>query len=64
MPGSTAPPAGIVSVSDREVRTHGGRSLWLQQALETAGSHEHQSFAGHANTDVCIVGGGFTGLWT
>jgi glycine/D-amino acid oxidase-like deaminating enzyme len=64
VPGSTASAAGIVTVSDREVRTHGARSLWLRQALEGREPHEHPSFEGHANTDVCIVGGGFTGLWT
>jgi glycine/D-amino acid oxidase-like deaminating enzyme len=25
---------------------------------------DHPAFEGHATTDVCIVGGGFTGLWT
>jgi len=46
------------------VRTHGNRSLWLQQALDGHSSFEHPRFQGHAKTDVCIVGGGFTGMWT
>ncbi len=46
------------------MRTHGRRSLWLQHALAGNDPYEHPSFAGHALTDVCIVGGGFTGLWT
>jgi glycine/D-amino acid oxidase-like deaminating enzyme len=62
--GSTTPASGIVPLSGRAVRTHGARSLWLQQALAGQELYEHPAFEGHANTDVCIVGGGFTGLWT
>jgi glycine/D-amino acid oxidase-like deaminating enzyme len=51
-------------LSPRAVRTHGARSLWLQQALGDQEPYEHQALTGHAKTDVCIVGGGFTGLWT
>ncbi|HEX3615051.1 MAG TPA: FAD-dependent oxidoreductase [Solirubrobacteraceae bacterium] len=64
MTGSTAPASAIVPLSTRAVRTHGARSLWLQQALGDQEPHEHQAFQEHARTDVCIVGGGFTGLWT
>lgn len=46
------------------MRTHGDRSLWLQQALAGQDTSDHPAFEGHARTDVCIVGGGFTGLWT
>ncbi len=46
------------------MRTHGDRSLWLKQALDAHDQPEHPAFAGHAVTDVCIIGGGFTGLWT
>ncbi|MDE3130847.1 MAG: FAD-dependent oxidoreductase, partial [Acidobacteriota bacterium] len=46
------------------MRTHGGRSLWLQQALGDLDPHEHPAFEGSGETDVCIIGGGFTGLWT
>ncbi|MGH2559221.1 MAG: NAD(P)/FAD-dependent oxidoreductase [Thermomicrobiales bacterium] len=41
------------------------RSLWLQEALALepeAGSAE--PLGGAHRTDVCIVGGGYTGLWT
>ena len=39
------------------------RSFWLQQAL--AGEQAGVSpLAGDTRADVCIVGGGFTGLWT
>jgi putative aminophosphonate oxidoreductase len=38
------------------------RSLWLQEAL--AGAAPPQSLAGDDRADVCIVGGGYTGLWT
>ena len=64
MTGSTAPASGIVSLPARRVRTHGRRSLWLQQALAGQEPYEHPAFNGHAKTDVCIIGGGFTGLWT
>lgn len=64
MTGSTTSVSGIVPLAGRQVRTHGERSLWLQQALDGSEPYEHPSFEGHAKTDVCIVGGGFTGLWT
>lgn len=39
------------------------RSLWIEQALA---KHPGLSapFEGDAQADVCIIGGGFTGLWT
>ena len=42
------------------------RSFWLQQALGAEGAEtaEAAPLAGDARADVCIVGGGFTGLWT
>ncbi len=40
------------------------RSYWLQQALEGEGAEDAPPLAGDLKTDVCIVGGGFTGLWT
>ena len=64
MSGSTTPASGIVAFPAGRVETHGGRSLWLQEALDHQEPYEHPSFAGHAATDVCIIGGGFTGLWT
>jgi glycine/D-amino acid oxidase-like deaminating enzyme len=48
----------------RAVRTHGRRSLWLEQALTGEDEAEPSRVAGESRTDVCIVGGGFTGLWT
>jgi glycine/D-amino acid oxidase-like deaminating enzyme len=62
--GSTATASGIIPFSSRRVETHGNRSLWLQDALEGRGPYEHQRFQGHEQTDVCIIGGGFTGMWT
>ena len=38
------------------------RSLWLQEALRDGG--DSAPLCGDARADVCIVGGGFTGLWT
>lgn len=60
----TSAPARVVSLSGRRVQTHGDRSLWLQQALGDHEPREYPAFEGHARTDVCIIGGGFTGLWT
>jgi putative aminophosphonate oxidoreductase len=38
------------------------RSLWLDEAL--AGEDDAPPLEGDVRADVCIVGGGFTGLWT
>jgi putative aminophosphonate oxidoreductase len=38
------------------------RSLWLDEALE--GEDDAPRLEGEIRADVCIVGGGFTGLWT
>jgi len=40
------------------------RSLWMDQALEQEGAGTSASFSGDDRYDVCIVGGGFAGLWT
>jgi putative aminophosphonate oxidoreductase len=39
------------------------RSLWLQEAL-AEDPHVAPRLEGDARADVCIVGGGYTGLWT
>jgi putative aminophosphonate oxidoreductase len=38
------------------------RSLWLEESL--AGEEDQPALEGDVRADVCIVGGGFTGLWT
>lgn len=38
------------------------RALWLQEALE--GERDLPSLTGDEHAAVCIVGGGYTGLWT
>ncbi len=38
------------------------RSLWLEEAL--AGEEDAPRLEGELRADVCIVGGGYTGLWT
>ena len=38
------------------------RSLWLDEAL--VGEEAAPPLEGDVSADVCIVGGGFTGLWT
>lgn len=40
----------------------GHRSLWLDEAL--AGEEAQPALDAHIRADACIVGGGFTGLWT
>ena len=40
------------------------RSFWLNQALRDEHTTPLPAHSGETSTDVCIVGGGFTGLWT
>ena len=43
------------------------RSLWLQEALadnENKSEKEAPELGGEVRADVCVVGGGYTGLWT
>jgi putative aminophosphonate oxidoreductase len=40
------------------------RSLWLNEALAIESQEESPSLEGDERADVCIVGGGYTGLWT
>ncbi|CRI57676.1 FAD-dependent oxidoreductase [Pseudomonas sp. CCOS 191] len=40
------------------------RPFWLQQALDQEDEALCPPLAGDARCDVCIVGGGYTGLWT
>ena len=41
------------------------RSLWLHEALVNEPDAEHaRPLEGAHTTDICIVGGGYTGLWT
>jgi putative aminophosphonate oxidoreductase len=40
------------------------RSLWLKEALGSDSSEPCAPVRGRISADVCVVGGGFTGLWT
>ena len=40
------------------------RSLWLQEALAAEDGVESSELVERIRADVCIVGGGYTGLWT
>jgi putative aminophosphonate oxidoreductase len=40
------------------------RSLWLTEALARPGEDDLPALHGEVRADVCIVGGGYTGLWT
>jgi glycine/D-amino acid oxidase-like deaminating enzyme len=39
-------------------------SVWLEQALRAEGTTTAESLDGDYRADICIVGGGYTGLWT
>ncbi len=53
----------ILALASDPIRTHGERSLWLTEALAGDGETLPQ-LRDRETADVCIVGGGFTGLWT
>ena len=40
------------------------RSLWLQEALAAEDGVESAELVEPIRADVCVVGGGYTGLWT
>ena len=40
------------------------RSLWLEEALAVHDGEPAAALEGEQTADVCIVGGGYTGLWT
>ena len=40
------------------------RSLWLQEALAAEDGVESSELIEPIRADVCVVGGGYTGLWT
>ena len=42
----------------------GARSWWLLEALHADAGELCPALAGEASADVCVVGGGFAGLWT
>jgi glycine/D-amino acid oxidase-like deaminating enzyme len=39
-------------------------SLWMEQALDEDAGDDAVALTGATTADVCIVGGGYTGLWT
>lgn len=49
---------------DRGLAEAAGRSPWLAEALAAERPAEPLPLSGRTTADVCIVGGGFTGLWT
>lgn len=48
----------------QRVRITSNRSLWLQDALEIEQDRPVQRLDGSVRTDIAIIGGGYTGLWT
>lgn len=49
---------------DAKFELSGSRPLWMEQVLAREGAHEVDSLRRDTTLDICIVGGGFTGLWT
>lgn len=45
-------------------RPGGDRGFWLEEALRADPGAPCPSLRGRFRADVCIVGGGFAGLWT
>ena len=64
VPGSDMTYATFQPWPEPSARRH--RSFWLEQALITEPDAENtaQRLEGQQHADVCIVGGGYTGLWT
>jgi glycine/D-amino acid oxidase-like deaminating enzyme len=50
------------TVTRRDTHAGPARSFWLTQAL--AGEADQPPLEGRLRCDVCVVGGGYTGLWT
>ena len=40
------------------------QSPWFVEALQKEGDLKVNQLDSNLNTDICIIGGGFTGLWT
>ena len=40
------------------------QSPWFLEALQKEGNLKVNQLDSNLNTDICIIGGGFTGLWT
>jgi glycine/D-amino acid oxidase-like deaminating enzyme len=53
----------VVAATAEGVR-HRPRSLWLQEALAGEEDADLRVLGEHVHADVCVVGGGYTGLWT
>ncbi|MGA3311336.1 MAG: FAD-dependent oxidoreductase, partial [Xanthobacteraceae bacterium] len=48
----------------RTVGNPPARSVWIDEALERESADPAESLTGVVVADVCIIGGGYTGLWT
>ena len=49
---------------DSKCSSSSPRALWMQQALQRDGHEEAPALQDDQTLDICIVGGGLTGLWT
>jgi glycine/D-amino acid oxidase-like deaminating enzyme len=56
--------SGAVDLAFRPWRGTRHRSVWIEDALALEDPSPPVELAGDQQFDICIVGGGFTGLWT
>lgn len=59
-----APGVGARSVSSRAPAPGATRSFWLEEALANDAGEPCPPLTSNVVADVCVVGGGFAGLWT
>ena len=50
--------------NDSKYASNVARAYWMQQVLERGNDGRASALEGEQRVDVCIVGGGLTGLWT
>ena len=55
---------GFERIGETRVPPVGARSWWLHEALRADPGEPCPRLAGEVAADVCVVGGGFAGLWT
>src|ERR1035438_5739727 len=54
----------LIVPHDSKYASSSPRALWMQQALQRDGHEEAPALEDDQTLDICIVGGGLTGLWT
>src|ERR1039458_10035580 len=54
----------LIVPHDSKYSSSSPRAFWMQQALQRDGHEEAPALEDDQTLDICIVGGGLTGLWT